>query len=196
VILPGSDFNGSGGIQRLYWPTGTPTMNPPGIRTTWPDLATLPIRKMVSEGDACPINHNCSTDFPLIRFAGVLLMYAEAKNEESGPSIEVYNAVNRVRERAGIVDLPAGLTQGEMRRNIRLEEFRELAFETEPYFDVLRWGTASTDDPIFGLNHQIYDFRYISVLGEKKFKKDRDYLWPIPQGAIDLNKNLTQNPNW
>jgi len=196
VILPGADFNAAGGVQRLYWPTGTPTMDPPGIRTTWPNLATLPIRKLVTEGDACPVNSNCATNFPLIRFAGVLLMYAEAKNEESGPSPDVYNAVNRVRARAGIADLPSGLNQDEMRNNIRLEEFREQAFETEPYFDVLRWKTASTNDPIFGLNHTIYDFRYISVLGQKVFRADRDYLWPIPQGAIDINKNLTQNPNW
>lgn len=196
VILPGSDFNASGGVQRLYWPTGTPTMDPPGIRTTWPNLATLPIRKLVSEGDACPVNRDCSTDFPLIRFAGVLLMYAEAENEVNGPTTAVYDAVNRVRGRAGVNDLPQGLSKDEMRRNIRLELFRELAFETDPYFAVLRWKTASTDDPIFGLNHEIYDFRYVSVLGEKVFRADRDYLWPIPQSARDINNNLEQNPNW
>jgi hypothetical protein len=196
VILPGSDFNSSIGVQRLYWPTGTASDNPPGIRTTWPSEATIPIRKMVSEGNDCPINHNCPLNWPMIRYADILLMYAEAKNEGNGPSSDVYDAVNAIRNRAGVTDLPSGLSKDEMRINIRLERFREFLFETHEYFDVIRWRTAHTDDPIFGLNHDILDFRYVSKLGTKVFREDRDYLWPIPQGEIDLNPLVEQNPNW
>ena len=196
IILPGSDFNSADGIQRLYWPTGSANDNPPGIRTTWPSDATLPIRKMVSEGNVATINHNAPLNWPMIRYADVLLMYAEAKNEESGPTSEVYDAMNTVRNRVSLAVLPSGLSKDEMRTNIRLERFRELAFETTEYFDVIRWRTAHTDDPIFGLNHDILDFRYVSKLGEKKFREDRDYLWPIPQGEIDINPLIEQNPNW
>ncbi len=196
VILPGSDFNASDGTYRLYWPTGTTSDNPPAIRTTWPSDATLPIRKMVSEGNDCPINHNCPLNWPMIRYADILLMYAEAENEENGPSSSVYEAVNAIRTRAGIIGLPSGLSQEDMRTNIRMERFREFLFETHEYFDVRRWKTAHTDDPVFGLNHDILDFRYESVLGTKVFKENKDYLWPIPQGEIDINPLLEQNPNW
>lgn len=196
VILPGSDFSASTGTFRLYWPSGTSSMQPPGIRTTWPELATIPIRKMVSEGNGCPLNHNCPLNWPLIRFADVLLMYAEAKNEQSGSISSVYEAVNKIRSRAGIAALPIGLSKDDMRKEIRLERFRELLFEATEYFDVLRWKTAHTNDPIFGLNHNIYDFRYITKLGQKVFNENKNYLWPIPLNEIDINPKLTQNPNW
>jgi hypothetical protein len=124
-------------------------------------------------------------------------MYAEAKNELSGPGSEVSTAVNRVRSRAGVVNLQTNLTKDEMRREIWLERFRELMFEGHLYFDVKRWRTAHTTDPIFGLNHDIMDYRFQVVLYKKVFREDRDYLWPIPGAEMDVNpKLMVQNPNW
>ena len=121
-------------------------------------------------------------------------MYAEALNEQSGPVSEVYQSVNRVRKRAGLVDLPAGLNKDEMRRMIWLERFHELPGEGHLFFDVRRWRTAHTTDPVFGLNHDVLDFR-----GEVDFSRifvERNYLWPIPQVEIELNDKLTQNQGW
>ncbi len=196
IILPGATFVGASGVpHKLYWPTGAGT-NPPSIRTTFPNDAILPIRKFVSPGEDAPIRRNAPVNWPMIRFADVLLMYAEAKNESSGVSVEVYNAVNAIRTRAGIVALPAGLTKDQMRENIRLERLREFLFEAHSYFDVRRWKTAHTTDRFFGLNQDIFDFRYTTRLFKKSFQENRDYLWPIPSVEIDLNPLMQQNPGW
>jgi hypothetical protein len=121
-------------------------------------------------------------------------MYAEAKNETDGPTTDVYNAVKQIRGRAGLVDLTAGLSKEDMRRNIWLERFREFPGEGMLYFDVRRWGTATSNDPVFGLNHDVLDFK-----GDRLFTKafaERDYLWPIPAQEIEINTILTQNPGW
>lgn len=197
VILPGSTFVGAQGVvHKLYWPTGNANMTPPAIVTTFPNEAMVPIRKFVSPGEDAPLRRNAPVNWPVIRFADVLLMYAEAKNEASGPSADIDNAVNRVRRRAGIVELPAGLSKEDMRHNIRMERLRELLFEATSYFDVKRWRTAHTNDHFFGLNQDIYDFRYITKHYKKVFNENRDYLWPIPSSEIDLNPQMEQNPNW
>lgn len=196
IVLPGSNFVGALNVpHKLYWPTGAGT-NPPSIRTTFPNDALLPIRKFLSPGEDAPIRRNSPVNWPLIRYADVLLMYAEAKNEAAGPTAEVFDAVNKIKTRAGIAGLPASLSQDEMRQNIRLERLREFLFEAQSYFDVRRWKTAHTNDPIFGLNQDIYDFRYSTKFYKKVFNEGRDYLWPIPAVEIDLNPKMTQNPGW
>jgi len=122
-------------------------------------------------------------------------MYAEAVNESKGPTPDVYDAVNRVRNRAKVADLTAGLNQSEMQRAIRLERYKELMFETHLFFDVKRWHLAHTNDPVFGLNGDVVDFRFVKLY-KRAFREDRDYLFPIPAGQMDLNPLLTQNPNW
>lgn len=199
VILPGSTYIGAGGITRmLYWPqTNYVSANPPAIATTYAADAKILIRKFLTEGDVHVLyREDGQMNYPLIRFADVLLMYAEAKNEVDGAVSEVYKAVNRVRSRAGIVDLPAGLSKEDMRRNIWLERYRELMFEGHLYFDVKRWHVAHTNDPIFGLNNNIYDFRLEKIFFKKLFVENKDYLWPIPGSEIDINPLLDQNPNW
>jgi hypothetical protein len=93
-----------------------------------------------------------------------------------------------------VVDFQAGLTQEQMRRNIWLERLKEFPGEGILYFDVKRWRTAATTDPIFGLNHDELDFR-----GEKFYTKvfaEKNYLWPIPAQELDLNPKMDQNPGW
>lgn len=199
IILPGSTFVGQGNVEsKVYWPMGNRpgTDSPPAINWTFSDQAMLIIRKLVSVGEESPSYRNSPVNWPMIRFADVLLMFAEAENEENGPTTAVYDAINKIRSRAGIVDLPSGLSKDEMRNHIRLERFRELAFECSSYFDVKRWKTAHTDDHFFGLNQEIYDFRYKSIFYKKVFNANRDYLWPIPSGELDVNPQMEQNPDW
>lgn len=127
-------------------------------------------------------------DVPHIRLAEVLLVYAEAKNESTGPDASVHDAVNRVRQRSGLDDL-AGLSQEEMRQKIRHERRVELAFEAQRYFDLLRWDIAKDIIPTLNDPPDQTDL--------KRPWEDRFMLWPIPQDEIDKDpENIKQNPGW
>lgn len=198
AILPGSTFVGAGNVTyKLYWPY-TPYVNaePKALNSTANTTAKVLIRKFLTIGDQhTQFREDSPMNYPIIRFADVLLMYAEAKNELTGASADVYSTVNKVRARAGVKALATGLSKEEMRRNIWLERTKEFLFEGHLYFDVKRWRTAHTTDPIFGLNHDVIDYRFQSVFYKKSFT-EKDYLWPIPALEIDLNQEMTQNPGW
>jgi hypothetical protein len=196
LIMPTDTFIGlNSTVYKVYWPyIDYANATPPAYRIEFSGYACYIWRKYVNTGNENKVRWNSPNDLHIIRFADVLLMYAEAQNEQSGPTAAVYEAVNRVRTRAGLVDLPAGLTKDEMRRYIWLERYHEFPGEGHLFFDVRRWRTAHTDDPIFGLNHDVLDFR-----GEKLFTRkfaERYYLWPIPEAERDLNDKLDQNPGW
>lgn len=140
-------------------------------------------------------------NFIVYRYAEVLLNYAEAKNELSGPDATVYEAVNKIRQRAGQPALPAGLDQAAMRERIRRERRIEFAFEGKYFYDIMRWRTA---EQIF--SQPIKGMKITTVSGALKFEKinvrsvtfnpSKNYLQPIPQYALDQNPALTQNPGY
>jgi hypothetical protein len=93
-------------------------------------------------------NHN-PNNFPVLRYADVLLMMAESENKVSGPTAAAYNAVNQVRRRgynlpintvSMIADLPAGLSKADFQLAIEDERMRELCFEGTRKSDLIRWG--------------------------------------------------------
>src|SRR3546814_19353547 len=93
--------------------------------------------------DAEVTNHIFTTSLrclPLIRYAEVLLNFAEARNEYSGPDQDVYDAIEANRKRAGLDPhaLPPGLKQGEMRKVIRHERRVAMAFKAHRVWDVRR----------------------------------------------------------
>jgi hypothetical protein len=146
---------------------------------------------------------NSGINLILMRYAEVLLIYAEAKIEANELDQSVLAAINQVRNRAD-VKMPAVTTlgsQAEMRKLVRNERQVELAFEGLRYYDIRRWRIAETVVP--GI---LQGMTYTNSAGElimvslpafvKAFNKDRDYLWPIPQRERELNPTLTQNPNW
>jgi hypothetical protein len=126
-------------------------------------------------------------DFVLLRYADILLMYAEAQNEASGPDQSVYSAVNAVRARPGInmPPLPQGLTQDQMRQRIRNERRVELAFEGLRYFDLLRWKIADVVIP-----------QIVNPGGVKRKFEQKNYVWPFPQSEIDIDPDLKQNTGY
>lgn len=128
----------------------------------------------------------------VIRYAEVLLAYAEAQNEAVGPDQSVYDAINKIRTRPSVnmPPLQPGLTQEEMRQMIRHERRIELALEGKYYADIKRWGIAED-----AMNGPVYDAEG-NVYTTRTFNPARDYLWAIPANQIDLNPNLEQNPNW
>ena len=197
VIMPGFTFVGNNNEEFIVnWPYSEHANDVPlrAYRTNWTGSAIFPWRKLVNVGEENQQRWDSPNNLPFIRYADILLMYAEAKNEASGVSNEVYNAVNLVRNRAGIADLPEGLTKEQMRRSIRLERLKEFAGEGHLFFDVRRWKTAATNDPIFGLNHDVLDFRGIKLY--TRVFEEKDYLWPIPEQEREINENLDQNPGW
>lgn len=144
-----------------------------------------------------------SASFIIFRYAEVLLSYAEAKNEESGPDETVYTAVNKVRERSGLPALKTGLTQVQMRALIQQERRVELAFEEKRWTDLLRLKMAETK-----LNGAFHAMKITKEGGKKVyavieapnggrlFSANKNYLLPIPQAVIDKNAKLIQNPNY
>ncbi len=140
--------------------------------------------------DKLPIDYSTISDqdWILIRYADVLLMYAEAQNEASGPDVSVYDAINEVRARPGVdmPPIPAGLTKDQMRQVIRDERRVELALEGFRWSDIRRWKTAEDYIPT------------ITDIGgaQRKFDPSKHYLLPFPQTEMDVNTELDQNPNY
>ncbi|HVU57837.1 MAG TPA: RagB/SusD family nutrient uptake outer membrane protein [Puia sp.] len=130
------------------------------------------------------------TNYMVIRYADILLMYAEAQNEATGPDASVYDAVKQVRLRAGMPELPAGLTQAQMRDAIHLERRVEFACEGFYYNDIRRWKTAEQV-----MNATIYNSQGQPIV-QRSFDANRDYWWPVPQPQRDLDPNLSQNINY
>lgn len=130
------------------------------------------------------------TNYIVLRYAGVLLMYAEALNEYEGPTEAVYDAINAVRERAGMPDLPEGLSQSEMRDRIHHERRIEFACEGYYYNDIRRWKTAEVV-----MNAPIYTWDG-SKIETRKFNPERDYWWPISQAQLDLDPHLEQTAGY
>lgn len=152
------------------------------------------IKKYTSyeDNESKPLVEIAAYNFILIRYAEVLLTYAEAQNEAVGPDQSVYDAINQLRRRPDIQmpDVPAGLTKEEMREVIRRERRIELAFEGLYYSDVKRWKTIEQENNGFVHN-------YLGEEVDKRgFNPNRDYLWPIPYNETVLNPNLEQNPMW
>lgn len=129
------------------------------------------------------------TNYIVLRYADILLMFAEAQNEAVGPDAAVYNAVNKIRQRAGLVPfaLPSGLTKEQMREAIRHERRIEFAGEGLYYLDIRRWKTAQTV-----MNATIHTSENAPIV-TRTFDPDKDYWWPLPQAELDLNENLEQN---
>jgi hypothetical protein len=141
-----------------------------------------------------------------IRLGEIYLNYAEALNEYSGPSAEVYDAVNAIRKRAGLPGLASGLTKDQMREKIHHERRIELAFEVHRFFDVRRWMIApeTQGTPIHSMNiwagNSMQDPTFYTRIKveDRVFETPKHYLFPISQTEIDKNERhlLVQNLGW
>ncbi|WP_198293553.1 RagB/SusD family nutrient uptake outer membrane protein [Algoriphagus resistens] len=128
-------------------------------------------------------------NWPILRFAEVLLIHAEASNEANGPNNEAYAAVNKVRERA---ELPAlsGLSKDDLREAIWREKFHELSYENKTWFDMVRIRKGFNVKTREFEDYVGHQFVYGPTL------KERELLFPIPTAEIRNNKNLVQNAGY
>ncbi len=151
-------------------------------------------------------NHN----FPIFRYADVLLMFAEAKNEVDGPIDSVYTYLRAIRKRAGILEglspnlygIPDGLTQSQMRELIRNERRVEMAFEEQRFWDLRRWKIAENiyNKPLHGMritkNGAAFTYQIEELGAPFQFFAPRMYRYPIPFSEISKNSNLVQNEGY
>ena len=136
------------------------------------------------------------------RLAEAYLNYAEALNEYQGPTADAYQAVNTIRNRVGMPNLPTGLNQAEFRDKVRRERAIELAFEDHRLWDLMRWRMAeqTLNAPMWGL--KIYklpepsnEFRYEYYIFQERSWKTPMYRLPFNQNEVDKGY-LVQNPGW
>ena len=156
---------------------------------------------------------SCDRNFPILRYAEVLLSYAEAKIELGQIDASVYDAINQVRHRAGMpnVDETKYNTQETLRTLVRRERRVEFAYEGLRRFDLQRWGIMDKCMPetIYHMNgtisntinaegdHDVDIAPYGSDIEEvRHFTKGKNELLPVPQTVIDVNPLITQNPNY
>lgn len=158
----------------------------------------LPLNNPVVPGDSTPFYNKLwdpnSTAVPsesaanvaIIRYADLLLIHAEAENELNGPTDKAYKSINRVRNRAGLPNLTAGLTKDQFRDSVYLDRRLELVFEYQRWFDLIREKDASGSGVFVKNLHKV----------GKTNAEEKHALYPIPQSEIDNNHLLTQNPGY
>jgi len=173
--------------KRLYWSFFVPGFavwdgkpyTEANYNGTIPELP-LGTKKWVCETDNDA--NSGSANFIILRYADVLLMYAEAQNETAGPDASIYEAINKVRARAEVASVTPGLSQGQLRDVIWHERKVEFSQEGLRYFDLIRWGTA----------------KQLINSNKRSSNNWHDYnaLLPIPQSEMNANHNLVQNPGY
>ena len=126
----------------------------------------------------------CGSNFTIIRYSEVLLIYAEAQNELSGPTAEAYTAINEVRTRARNGDdnvLPEliGLSKDDFRQAVLHERRVEFVNEGKRWYDLVR-------------TNNLVEY-VVRAKGSSTNPQEFNYVFPIPQRERDINTNLSQN---
>ncbi|OJX91070.1 MAG: RagB/SusD family nutrient uptake outer membrane protein [Paludibacter sp. 47-17] len=204
VITPYSTFVGAYNnttnvaIATMRWPYRAQALVGGDLQTDTQNYFYYLYRKFVIEGVTEILNRNYSPiDMPVLRYADIVLLWAEALNEV-GRTDEAVAKVNEVRGRAGVALLnsnAATTVKGtdDLRLRIQNERSIELAGEGVNYFDQLRWKIWK--EKVFypgNGSKQVWG----GVVSAYSFKGDYIYNWPIPASETQINPNLTQNEGW
>jgi hypothetical protein len=168
-------------------------------------------KKFYSNLDEFDDYWDADRNFPVFRYAEVLLSYAEACIEQNKIDDSVYSAINQVRKRAGMpdVDKTKYASQAKLRELVRRERRVEFAYEGLRRMDIIRWGIAKDvmTQPIEYMTGEVLttknaDGDYnVNITGRvleenRTFTVGKNELLPVPQSAIDANDQLTQNPGY
>lgn len=171
----------------------------------WPGINYPHVNKYLPDEDKYdfPPSQNASgCNYPLIRYADVLLMYAEAVNESNGsPTADAIEAFNKIRRRAGISEWPNvndvdgnpyPNTQDGFRQAVRQERRWELCFEGKRLFDLRRWNIL---EETFQARATAPDATIQDGIRAQNIEMKHN-LYPIPFTEIQRNNKLTQNPGF
>ena len=234
ILYPGANFNGKvfNTLDKLVTSTGQGALAGTAgasANSDLPDAAANMSKTALNWGkylfprEQYP-NYNSAGVSPILfRYAEVLLSFAEAKNELTGPAADVYAAIDQVRERVGMpkVDQAKYGTKETLRELIRRERGVELAGEGTRRFDILRWKDASgkmvaetvLNGPLYRYSNPSDDPSFIAVdasvadptmratikgtykIEDRKFEPHMRY-YPIPQSSLERNPQLKQNPGY
>jgi hypothetical protein len=142
--------------------------------------------------------------FILFRYAEVVLNYAEALNEAKGAdfsdatfTMSARDAINMVRDYAGMPDITADNSVEAFRARVRNERRVELAFEDHRFWDIRRWKIGEVVKDIYGVKIEKNGTKtYTKVLVQNRIWKDKMYLYPIPVNESYVNEKIGQNEGW
>ncbi len=201
-MLPGVPVTRPDGSMKPYNPNPSYN-NPEKMNTEGGGLTGYMYMKFNDLTLLDPYTNYCN--WPIYRYSETLLVLAEALNEYDPGNAKIVWAVNKVRDRSGLpgVESIAG-NKDKMRAVIREERRHEFVAEHKRYFDILRWKIAEDvlNVPAYGINSNVDDplgnwTKPKFLAQDRHFDASKHYLWPVPQAAIDKNKNLLpNNPNW
>lgn len=229
LVVPGSEFLGfqfeTHGDSLMCWNYLT-NNRVDNLEAThaYATFTGLCYRKYANIEDRFALN-DCETNFTLIRYAEVLLTYAEAKIKAGQIDQSVLDAINKVRQRPTVNMPPITTTSAEeLFYAVARERKYEFLGEGLRLFDIRRWKIAETvmNLPVLGRMKKAYpdkaprvdewgtvfydnipiaeqgessDFK-MRLVDKRIFNAQKDYLWPIPYIERQTNPQLTQNPNW
>ena len=170
----------------------------------WPGMNIPHAGKYLPEEEkyTFPPSGNASgVNYPLFRFAEVLLIYAEAVNEQGAPTAEAIEAFNRVRRRAGLSEWPDVNdvdgnpypdSQDGFRQAIRQERRWELCYEGKRLFDLRRWGIL---EETFQARANVTEPTVQDEIRAQNVEQKHN-LYPIPFSEIQKNPNLSQTAGY
>lgn len=201
---PGASKSGAENSRVEFFNLGTSGKG--GSPRDWPKTGYT-ARKNIHPSWSLNPYINVARPAMLIRLAELYLNYAEALNEADPGNPEILEYLNRVRLRAGIPALEAGISQSELREQIRLERRIELSFEGHRYFDVRRWKIpdepgSNQGGPFYGMNMDKGthlsdpEFHQRSISFTRTPWRFRYYFMPYPQREMDRNRELVQFPGY
>lgn len=162
-------------------------------------------RKFVADQDAFNSGGTTTMEFGILRYAEVLLTYAEAKIMLNNVDDLAKECINQIRRRAGLdmseadVTLPkfASYTQAQWIDLIRRERRIEFAAEGLRYDDIIRWKIAQEvlNKPALG-HTRIVNGTKVSLKIEDRSFQSHNYLWPFHENSLKVEPGLIQNPGY
>jgi hypothetical protein len=215
IIFNGSKYQANDNTQNFVWTyTGT---GQTGDAFSSGGNTGYYVRKMCDSTVTNSVGASPARNWPILRYAEILLNYAEAINE-TGQTALAYSKLAELRDRAGIepggdnlYGMKAGMTQAEMRAFIQNERRIELAYEDHRWHDIRRWkigmtlynggpkGFNKVMHPILvsGNSAATYKFNYVveNNIREHVFRPEM-YLLPIQDAEIRKMPAMLQNPGW